>query len=229
MAKATIVFRNFILNRLSNRSDVNKGGYIMIKVGIIDVNQQSRGMMRVMLDHHNQYNLKVTLEAASMVDCKKIQPSQEPNVMLLDIEENGIDQIMEIYRKFPNTNVVVYSNIQDHNSVLACVKAGAMGYLTKDTCVNEVISTIVTTYKGGSVFSPSISRNVIRQVQQTVDYQSNLSLRERQIVEGLKNGLSYKLIGYKYGISLDTVRQYIKRTYKKLNINSKGELLAQFR
>lgn len=201
----------------------------MIKVGIIDVNQQSRGMMRVMLDHHNQYNLKVTLEAGSMIECKKVQPSQEPNVMLLDIEENGIDQIMEIYRKFPNTNVVVYSNIQDHNSVLACVKAGAMGYLTKDTCVNEVISTIVTTYKGGSVFSPSISRNVIRQVQQTVDYQSNLSLRERQIVEGLKNGLSYKLIGYKYGISLDTVRQYIKRTYKKLNINSKGELLAQFR
>jgi len=201
----------------------------MIKVGIIDVNQQSRGMMRIMLDHHNQYNLKVTLEAGSMFECKKVQPSQEPNVMLLDIEENGIDVILEIYRKFPNTNVVVYSHIQDHTSVLACVKAGAMGYLTKDTCVNEVISTIVTTYKGGSVFSPSISRNVIRQVQQTIDYQSNLSLRERQIVEGLKNGLSYKLIGYKYGISLDTVRQYIKRTYKKLNINSKGELLAQFR
>jgi len=201
----------------------------MIKVGIIDGNQQSRGMMRVMLDHHQQYNLKVTLEAGSMGECKKVQPSQEPHVTLLDIEENGVDAIMEIYRKFPNTNVVVYSNIQDHNSVLACVKAGAMGYLTKDTCVNEVISTIVTTHKGGSVFSPSISRNVIQHVQQTIDYQSNLSFRERQIVEGLKNGLSYKLIGYKYGISLDTVRQYIKRTYKKLNINSKGELLAQFK
>ncbi|MCX2481185.1 response regulator transcription factor [Pedobacter sp. MC2016-15] len=201
----------------------------MIKVGIIDGNQQSRGMMRVMLDHQQQYNFKVTLEAGSMGECKKVQPSQEPNVLLLDIEENGVDSIMEIYRKFPNTNVVIYSNIQDHNSVLACVKAGAMGYLTKDTCVNEVISTIVTTHKGGSVFSPSISRNVIQHVQQTIDYQSNLSFRERQIVEGLKNGLSYKLIGYKYGISLDTVRQYIKRTYKKLNINSKGELLAQFK
>lgn len=201
----------------------------MIKVGIIDGNQQSRGMMRVMLDHHQQYNLKVTLEAGSMGECKKVQPSQEPNVMLLDIEENGVDAIMEIYRKFPNTNVVVYSNIQDHNSVLACVKAGAMGYLTKDTSVNEVIYTIVTTHKGGSVFSPSISRNVIQHVQQTIDYQNNLSFRERQIVEGLRNGLSYKLIGYKYGISLDTVRQYIKRTYKKLNINSKGELLAQFK
>lgn len=201
----------------------------MIKVGLIDGNQQSRGMMRVMLDHYQQYNLKVTLEANSMLECQRIQPAQEPNVMLLDIEEYGVDMIMEVYRKFPNTNVVVYSNIQDHSSVLACVKAGAMGYLTKDTCVNEVISTIVTTYNGGSVFSPSISRNVIQQVQQTIDYQSNLSFRERQIVEGLKNGLSYKLIGYKYGISLDTVRQYIKRTYKKLNINSKGELLAQFR
>jgi DNA-binding NarL/FixJ family response regulator len=207
----------------------NKGGNVMIKVGLIDVNQQSRGMMRVMLDHHQQYNLKVTLEVGSIGECKKVMTAQEPNVTLLDIEENGIDVIMEIYRKFPNTNVVVYSNIQDHNSVLACVKAGAMGYLTKDTCVNEVISTIVTTYKGGSVFSPSISRNIIQQVQQTIDYQSNLSFRERQIVEGLRSGLSYKLIGYKYGISLDTVRQYIKRTYKKLNINSKGELLAQFK
>lgn len=201
----------------------------MIKVGIIDVNQQSRGMMRVMLDHHQQCNLKVTLEIGSMGECKKVHATQEPNVMLLDIEHNGVDSIMEIYRKFPNTNVVVFSNIQDHNSVLACVKAGAMGYLTKDTCADDVISTIVTTYKGGSVFSPSISRNVIQQVQQTIDYQSNLSYRERQIVEGLRNGLSYKLIGYKYGISLDTVRQYIKRTYKKLNINSKGELLAQYR
>lgn len=201
----------------------------MIKVGIIDGNKQSRGMMRVMLDHQQQYNFKVTLEAAFIGDCKKVEPLQEPNVMLLDIEENGVESITEIYRKFPNTSVVVYSNIQDHNSVLACVKAGAMGYITKDTCVNEVISTIVTTYKGGSVFSPSISRNVIQHVQQTMDYQSNLSFRERQIVEGLKNGLSYKLIGYKYGISLDTVRQYIKRTYRKLNINSKGELLAQFK
>jgi len=201
----------------------------MIKVGIIDVNQQSRDVMRLMLDHHHEYNLKVTLEVSSMGECKRVQSFQEPNVTLIDIEHNGIDMIMEIYRKFPNTNVVVFSNIQDHNSVLACVKAGAMGYLTKDTCVDEIISTIVTTYKGGSVFSPSISRNVIQQVQQTVDYQSNLSFRERQIVEGLKSGLSYKLIGYKYGISLDTVRQYIKRTYKKLNINSKGELLAQFK
>jgi len=201
----------------------------MIKVGIIDVNQQSRNMMRVQLDDHQQHNLKVTLEVGSMVECKKMTTTQEPNVTLLDIEENGIDIIVEIYRKFPNTNVVIYSSIQDHNSVLACLKAGAMGYLTKDTCFSEVISAIVTTYEGGSVFSPSISRDIIKQMQQTVDCQNNLSLRERQIVEGLRNGLSYKLIGYKYGISLDTVRQYIKRTYKKLNINSKGELLAQLR
>lgn len=201
----------------------------MIKVGIIDTNQQSRNMMRVMLNHQHQHHLKVTFDIGSIGECKKVQPSQEPNVTLLDIEVNGIDIIPDIYRKFPNTNVVVYSNIQDHNSVLACVKAGAMGYLTKDTCVDDVISTIVTTHRGGSVFSPSISRNVIQQVQYTIDYQSKLSNRERQIVEGLQHGLSYKLIGYKYGISLDTVRQYIKRTYKKLNINSKGELLAQFK
>lgn len=223
------VLRNFILYRLCIQIIAERRREIMIRVGLIDGNEQSRGMMRVMLDHHQQYHLKVTLELGSLLDCKKVQPSQEPHVTLLDIEQNGIDTIPEIYRRFPHTNVVVYSNIHDPNSVLACVKVGAMGYLTKDTCVNEVISTIVATHKGGSVFSPSISRNVIQHVQQTLDYQSNLSFRERQIVEGLRSGLSYKLIGYKYGISLDTVRQYIKRTYKKLNINSKGELLAQFK
>ena len=199
----------------------------MIRVGIIDINEQRRGMMSMLLNH--QYNFKVTLELGCINEYNKRKPVDEPNVTFLDIEYNGVDEITAIQHKFPNTNVIVYSNIHDHNSVLECVKAGAVGYLTKDTCVNDVIASIVTTYNGGSVFSPSISRNVIRQVQQTVDYQSSLSYRERQIVEGLKSGLSYKLIGYKYGISLDTVRQYIKRTYKKLNINSKGELLAQFK
>lgn len=210
----------------SNEVDLRR---IMIKVGIIDVNQQRRSIVRALIDDHQQHDLKVTLEVGSMVECKNIMAAREPNVTLLDIEQYGIDIIIETYHKFPNTNVVVYSDVQDHHTVMSCVKAGAMGYLTKDTCLNEVISTIVTTYNGGSVFSPSISRSVIQQIQQSVDYQNNLSFRERQIVEGLKNGLSYKLIGYKYGISLDTVRQYIKRTYKKLNINSKGELLAQFK
>lgn len=201
----------------------------MIKVGIIDTNKQSRSTMSMLLNHQHLYNFKVTLDIDCFSDCKKTNHFDEPDVILLDIKDIGIDAIPAIYRKFPSTNVIVYSDIDDSESVLDCVKAGAVGYLKKDTLVNEVIAGIMVTYKGGSVFSPSISRNVIRQVQQTVDYQSSLSFRERQIVEGLMNGLSYKLIGYKYGISLDTVRQYIKRTYRKLNVNSKGELLAQFR
>jgi len=201
----------------------------MIKVGIIDVNAQSRNMLSMMLTHQGMFNLKVTLDVSSAAECKRMSVFQEPNVILLDIEQIGIDAVVQLYQKYPHTNVVVYSNVQDRTNVLAAVKAGAVGYLTKDTCINEVINTVVATHQGGSVFSPSITRNVIQHVQQTVDYQDNLSLRERQIVDGLKNGLSYKLIGYKYGISLDTVRQYIKRTYKKLNINSKGELLAQYR
>ncbi|WP_442589137.1 LuxR C-terminal-related transcriptional regulator [Pedobacter sp. AW31-3R] len=201
----------------------------MIKVGIIDSNQQSRGMMSMLLNHQQLYNFKVTLALDSIGGCKKVKPNEEPHVTLLDIAHAGVDAIPAIYRKFPHTNVIVYSDIQDSDTVLECVKAGAVGYLTKDTSVNDVISSIMATHRGGSVFSPSISRNVIRHVQQTLDYQASLSFREKQIVEGLMNGLSYKLIGYKYGISLDTVRQYIKRTYKKLNVNSKGELLAQFR
>lgn len=201
----------------------------MIKVGIIDTNKRSRSMMSMLLNHQHLYNFKITLNIEYFSDCKKINSFEEPDVILLDIEGIRIDTIPAIYRKFPATNVIVYSNIDDSENVLDCVKAGAVGYLKKDTLVNEVIAGILVTYKGGSVFSPSISRNVIRQLQQTADYQSTLSFRERQIVEGLMNGLSYKLIGYKYGISLDTVRQYIKRTYRKLNVNSKGELLAQFR
>lgn len=201
----------------------------MIKVGIIGVNEQCSMMIGMMMRDQQQHQLKVTLDISDIQACQNIPVSRTPHVTLLDIGTRGVDTIPEVYRKFPDTNVIVYTHIQDYQIVLDCIKAGAMGYLLKDTCMNEIISGIIATYNGGSVFSPCITRDAVRRVQQRLDSHAVLSYRERQIVDGLRNGLSYKLIGFKYGISLDTVRQYIKRTYKKLNINSKGELMAQFK
>lgn len=201
----------------------------MIKVGIIDQNLQCRSRIKSLLELQHNQHFKVTLDVGTTEEIRTAKSAAGPDVILLDISSHGTTAIPAVYRCFPGTHIIVYTDVKDQNSVLESVRVGAMGYLLKETSITDVAASIVVTYEGGSVFSPSVSRLVVKQIQQSLDYQANLSLRERQIVDGLRNGLSYKLIGYKYGISLDTVRQYIKRTYKKLNINSKGELLAHYR
>lgn len=201
----------------------------MIKVGLIDLNLQCRSRIKSLLELQHNQHFRVTLDVGTTDELKTVKPALGPDVILLDISCGGAAVIPYVYQRFPQTHIIVYSDIKDQESVLECVRVGAMGYLLKETSIADVAASIVVTYEGGSVFSPSVSRLVVKQIQQSLDYQANLSRRERQIVDGLRNGLSYKLIGYKYGISLDTVRQYIKRTYKKLNINSKGELLAHYR
>lgn len=201
----------------------------MIKVGIIDQNLQCRSRFKSLLQLQHNEHFKITLDVATVDEIRPAKFAVSPDVILLDILTHGTSVIPTLYQQFPLSHVIVYTDLKDQESVLESVRVGAMGYLLKETSISDIAASIIVTYEGGSVFSPSVSRVVVRQIQQSLDYQANLSRRERQIVDGLRNGLSYKLIGYKYGISLDTVRQYIKRTYKKLNINSKGELLAHYR
>jgi len=90
-----------------------------------------------------------------------------------------------------------------------------------------LINAIVITLNQGSFVSPTINRALIEQAFSPKKYEDMLTARELQIANGIVEGLSYKLIAQQYHISLDTVRIYIKRVYRKLNINSKGELIAQ--
>jgi DNA-binding NarL/FixJ family response regulator len=108
------------------------------------------------------------------------------------------------------------------------LQAGADGYLGKETPLEKIKEAIIDLRNGGSPITPVIARKVFDFFNSRNTIVEDLNEREKQIVQGIVDGLSYKLIAFENNISIDTVRKYIKTVYKKLQINSKGELISKY-
>ena len=116
--------------------------------------------------------------------------------------------------------------------VFEAICAGAVGYLVKNTPLPQLKAHLLEVAAGGSPMSPSVARYVIQAfrrlsaVPAVVPPDSRLTPREQEIVAAVEEGLSSKAIAARCFISLDTVHNHIRSVYRKLQINSKGELLA---
>jgi DNA-binding NarL/FixJ family response regulator len=153
-------------------------------------------------------------------------------ILLLDINlpgMSGVDGIFHIKQQWPGIEIIMISVLSDSNNIFKSICAGASGYLDKDTPLTKIKEAIIALSEGGSPITPAIARKVFEYFQPNKNLAENLTKREREVVQGLVEGLSYKLIAAKIDVSLDTVRKYIKSIYTKLQVNSKGELLAIYR
>jgi DNA-binding NarL/FixJ family response regulator len=152
------------------------------------------------------------------------------SVVLLDINlpgMSGIEGIEPIKKIFPQVEIMMLSVMDDSNSVFRSLCAGASGYLDKETPLEQIKESVILLSKGGSPITPAIARKVVEFFKPQKKYVESLTPREHDIVKGIVDGLSYKLIADRLDISVDTVRKHILSTYRKLQINSKGELLAK--
>lgn len=153
-------------------------------------------------------------------------------ILLLDINlpgMSGVDGIFHIKNKWPNSEIIMISVLSDSNNIFKSICAGASGYLDKETPLSKIKEAIISLSEGGSPITPAIARKVFDYFQPDKNLTEDLTKRERDVVQGLVEGLSYKLIAAKLDVSIDTVRKYIRRIYTKLHVNSKGELLAKYR
>ena len=155
----------------------------------------------------------------------------KPDVILSDIGLpgiNGIDGIKLISVASPETDVIMLTVFMDSEKIFNALCAGATGYLLKGTPMPEILKAINEIHNGGSYMSPSIARKVVEHFKTpTKRVNSDLTERERDVINCLLDGLSYKLIADRLNISIDTVRFRIKSIYKKLHVNSKGEILSK--
>ncbi len=155
----------------------------------------------------------------------------KPNVILSDIGLpgiNGIDGIKLISVASPETDVIMLTVFMDSEKIFNALCAGATGYLLKGTPMPEILKAINEIHNGGSYMSPSIARKVVEHFKTpTKRVNADLTERERDVINCLLDGLSYKLIADRLNISIDTVRFRIKSIYKKLHVNSKAEILSK--
>lgn len=155
----------------------------------------------------------------------------DPDILLLDIQlpgMSGIAGIPAIRERLPQVDIVILTTFEDSDQIFAALCAGACSYITKQTPLAEIRDALLTVRQGGAYMSPAVARKVIAHFQPKPEApDAALTPRQRDIVQGIVAGLSYKLIAERLGISLDTVRSHVMSIYRTLNINSKSELIRK--
>lgn len=154
-----------------------------------------------------------------------------PDLVLMDIDMpgiNGIEAAKQIRAVYPKVIIIMQTIFDDEERIFQSLKAGAQGYLTKDAPPLKIVSAIEEAVAGGSPMTPGIARKVINYftVNQSTHDEFNLSLREKEILQLLSEGLSYKMIAAKLNIAYETVHSHIRKIYQKLQVNSLGEALS---
>ena len=194
----------------------------MAQVGIIEDNKKIRQLMQRYLDMQEDMSCPVATESVEdMLDY--LSTYSNPNVLLMDIQlpgMSGIEGMKIIQQKYPDIEIIMLTVYHDSHKIFESLKAGASGYLLKHTSLPEIKDAIKLLMQGGAPMSPQIARKVITHFNDRGQkkQESNLTNREQDIVNGLVDGLSYKLIADRLKISIDTVRAHIRNIYKKYTL-----------
>ena len=156
------------------------------------------------------------------------------DVLFLDIflpEETGLQALPKIKEKYPKTDVIMFTIDEKFDNLFEAFSKGAVGYLLKKTPINDLVDYIQIIRKGGSAISASMAQNLIHHFEsdkKSKPILQQLNPKEYQVLKLLAEGWSYKLIATKAELTIDGVRYYIKRIYRALEVNSKGEAIHAF-
>jgi DNA-binding NarL/FixJ family response regulator len=141
---------------------------------------------------------------------------------------DNYNPLSEIRRKFSWINILVITEPENSFRIFETFKAGANGFCLKSESTKEFTHHVETMFKLGNSVSTSLLPMMIKNFQKKSIVEEVLTEREINIAKELSAGLSYKMIADRIGISIDGVRFHLQKIYRKLEINSKGDLLALF-
>lgn len=204
----------------------------MIEIGIVEDNIKIRNLIQKFLDMQEKMSCKIAVDSVEEM-LEYLEENESPDVLLMDIQlpgMSGIEGIGIIKKKYPDIEIIMLTIYHDSHKIFNSLVAGASGYLLKHTSLPEIKESIENLVEGGAPMSPQIARKVIehfKKPEPEKNRDSDLTSREQDIVNGLVDGLSYKLIADRFDISIDTVRAHIRNIYKKLHVNSKAEVIAK--
>jgi two-component system, NarL family, response regulator NreC len=202
------------------------------RILLADDHTLMRQGLRYILESRPEFN--IVAEASSGIEAVEAARHHKPDVAIIDVamkEMNGIEATTQILKYSPGTAVLILSMYSDERYVLRAVKAGARGYLLKNSAGEELIQAIHTVEKGLAFFSPAVAEIFqdglarLKDVHQAQDRFELLTDRERQIYQLLAEGNSNKDIANRLNLSLHTVETHRWRIMEKLDLHSTAELV----
>ena len=203
-----------------------------LRILLADDHTVMRTGLRVLLER--QPNLEVVGEAENGRDSIQLAASLRPDVVVMDVGMpvlNGIEATKTIVTDDPNIAVVILSMHADESYVMRALKAGARGYLLKDSAPADLLAAIQAVTQNKSFFSPKVSRilaeDYVRVLKQkgAVDSYDLLTSREREILQLLAEGKANKEVAAALNISPYTVETHRSHILEKLNLHNPAELI----
>jgi DNA-binding NarL/FixJ family response regulator len=203
----------------------------MIKVLLYEDNAQLREGLTMLISGSDGFEV-----VAAFKNCNNVVEEVEayrPDVILMDIDMpgiNGIEGLKRLREHNREVKVLMLTVFDDNKNVFQAISNGANGYILKKTPPSKLLEYISEAQSGGAPMTASIATQVLKMFssmnnEKGEDY--NLSEREKQVLQLLVDGYSYKMIASEMFISIDTVRSHIKKIYEKLHVNSKSEAVAK--
>jgi DNA-binding NarL/FixJ family response regulator len=179
-------------------------------------------------------DMEVAGEASNGLEAIEMAKKLVPDVVLMDIgmrHLNGLEATREIKKLFPAMKVLVLTMYDNEEWIFQILKAGASGYLIKDSAMTDLTSALRAVYQGDSYLSPSISKKVIEEYIRKAELgekkgvEDLLSAREREILQLISEGHSIPQIASLLCISKKTVEAHKTHIMEKLNIRDKVGLI----
>ena len=203
-----------------------------IKVAIVEDNKRLRESLSILIDGAGE--LRCINTFANAEEAIRKLPADWPDVLLMDInlpEMSGIECVAKLKAMRPTLQILMLTVYLESDKIFESLKAGASGYLIKQTSPAELLEAIADVHRGGSPMSSDIARKVVEYVQQPhqpAQEATNLSKREYEILTCLSKGFQYKEIADTLSISVPTVRTHLRHIYEKLQVRSRTEAVVKF-
>ena len=205
----------------------------MIRVSIFDDNDSLRETLALVFNATD--DLIVTGQYPNALTAVEEVLYHQPDVILMDIDmpgRTGIEAVQLIRQQTSRSKILMLTVFEDVERIFAAISAGAVGYLLKKTPAEKIIDAIREVMNGGAAMTPSIALKVMESFRPNrgglpTSPSFMLTDKEKEILQRLVEGDSYKLIAHHCNISMGTVRTHIVNIYEKLHVNSKSEAVAK--
>ena len=196
-----------------------------IRVVLVDDHLQIHRIVQTILS--STADIKLVGQGANGQEGIALCEQYQPDIVLMDVVMpviDGIEATKVLHERLPMMKILVLSSFQDHESVYAMLRNGAVGYLVKSSLAQDLAETIRATYQGKMVFSSEVGAHLVSPPQPAVNF--HLTDRELEVLVHLAEGLTNQQTALKLSISQSTLKFHMTNIFQKLGVQTRSEALV---
>jgi DNA-binding NarL/FixJ family response regulator len=206
-------------------------GMTRIRLAIVEDDPELRELLHGYLCAQPEFECVLLAGSVEAFWAELPDVRQAPEVILLDIHLpglSGLEALPLLKQLLPQADVLMQTVFDDADRIYQALCAGASGYVLKHTSLPELKEAVLEVHRGGAPMSRSVARKVLAHFKPAPSVQADLlTEREREVVQAVVDGLSDKQVAARLDLSVETVRTYTKRIYKKLQVSGRTELMSR--